>query len=189
MKLIKKSIVVIIFLLILASFYIIFFTDAEENKDTQAPTIGSITGDTFGTAGRSTTIYATFTDNIGVSDAKLHYKKISENVWRSISIISGNADIVISSDSNEDWQYYITVNDKANNGPVGNPSNDGSIYYTITVNFENKEIPRYVFLEEGTTSWCEKCPSVRDILHELFESGEYKFYYVSLVEDKNENYI
>ena len=43
-----------------------------------------------------------------------------------------------------------------------------------------------VLLEEGTATWCVNCPAVAQILHEMYESGEYDFYYVTLVDDKNQ---
>ncbi|MCX6665340.1 MAG: Ig-like domain-containing protein [Euryarchaeota archaeon] len=49
-----------------------------------------------------------------------------------------------------------------------------------------EQYPHTVFIEEGTASWCKDCPVVADILHELYDSGDYRFYYVSLVHDKND---
>jgi len=187
MKLIIKAAVsIVIVVLIVASAYIIFFTDTDENKDNEPPTIDTITGDTTGTMGKITTIYVTFSDNIGVTEAILHYKTASEESWHSTSIINGSANIVIPSDFKENWLYYVTADDAANNGPIGDPSTDGSSYYTITVSFENIDLTHYVFIEEGTVTWCEDCPVIRDIIHELFESEEYNFYYVSMVLDKND---
>ena len=48
-----------------------------------------------------------------------------------------------------------------------------------------KEFVHTVFIEEGTGTWCKNCPNVAGILHELYESGDYNFYYVSMIEDKN----
>ncbi|HDN51503.1 MAG TPA: hypothetical protein ENG06_07015 [Thermoplasmatales archaeon] len=42
-----------------------------------------------------------------------------------------------------------------------------------------------VFCEEATTTTCHACPAVSDILHDIYTSGQYPFYYVSLVADKN----
>lgn len=43
-----------------------------------------------------------------------------------------------------------------------------------------------VFIEEGTAEWCNNCPTVADMLHDLYTSGDYRFYYMSLVHDKND---
>ena len=42
-----------------------------------------------------------------------------------------------------------------------------------------------VFIEEGTATWCVNCPNIAEILHELYEVGDYNFYYVSMVYDEN----
>jgi thiol-disulfide isomerase/thioredoxin len=42
-----------------------------------------------------------------------------------------------------------------------------------------------VFIEEGTATWCVNCPNIAAILHELYSSGNYRFYYVSLIGDKS----
>jgi len=182
------AIVLIIAILLGSSAYVIFFTGEEKNdgiRDTEAPTIDSITGGTTGTTGKITTISVTFSDNIEVIVATMYYKTESADSWSNTSILSGSADIVIPSDSDEDWYYYVVVDDAAGNGPVGDPSVDGSVYYTITVSKTPQDLVHYVFIEEGTGTWCDNCPAVSDILHDLYESGKYNFYYVSMVEDKN----
>lgn len=42
-----------------------------------------------------------------------------------------------------------------------------------------------VLIEEGTATWCTNCPAVATILHNLYDSGEFNFYYVGMVDDKN----
>jgi len=110
-----------------SSYYIISVTDSI------APVISSITGSTTGTTGETTTITTSFSDNIGVSEATLYYKSASAGGYSSTSILSGSADILLPIDSVEEWYYYVTVDDSAGNGPVGDPSVDGSMYYTISV--------------------------------------------------------
>ena len=190
MKLILKvTIILVISLLIISSVYVIFF-DVEEDKngvvDNEPPTINPSTGNTTGTSGKITTISVTFSDNVNVTKAIMYYRSASADSWSNTSILSGTADIVIPSDSVEDWYYYVTVDDAAGNGPVGNPSSDGSIYYTIDVKRDIENLVHTVFIEEGTATWCESCPVVAEILHELYDSGEYSFYYVSMVEDGND---
>lgn len=184
----KVAVVVVIAILLISSTYVIFFTGKENNriKDTDAPTINDITGETTGTTGKITTITVTFSDNINVTNATLYYKSESAYSWSNTSILSGNADIVIPSDSDEDWYYYVTVDDAAGNGPVGDPSTDGSSYYTITVSKNVEDLVHYVFIEEGAVSWCDNCPAVAEILYELYHSDKYNFYYVSMVADKND---
>ena len=102
-------------------------------SDNDLPSIDSITGNTVGTTGETTTISATFSDNIGVTVATLYYKTASAGSYSSTSILSGSAGIAIPLNSIESWYYYVTVDDAAGTGPVGNPSVDGSVYYTVTV--------------------------------------------------------
>lgn len=49
---------------------------------------------------------------------------------------------------------------------------------------EEPEYVRHVFIEEGTATWCEYCPFAAEILHDLYKSGDYNFYYVGMIEDK-----
>ncbi|PNX49531.1 MAG: hypothetical protein BV456_08890 [Thermoplasmata archaeon M8B2D] len=174
------------FILILILVYFVFFTnDDSENKDEIPPIIDIETKNTTANPGEIINILVTFSDNVKVTKAVLYYKSASAKDWDSTSIISGSADIEIPSGPVEDWYYYVTVDDAAGNGPIGNPSNDGSIYYTITVEEQEFDLVHNVFIEEGTGTWCSNCPEVANILHELYESGDYNFYYVSLIEDKN----
>jgi len=110
-----------------ADFYTITVTDND------APEITSITGDTTGTTGETTTITASFTDNIDVTEATLYYKLASAGTYNSKTILTGTAEVDIPLDTIETWHYYITIDDAAGNGPIGNPSTDGTTYYTITV--------------------------------------------------------
>ena len=173
--------VLIIAILLISSVYIVYFTLGKDVDD-KLPSIGDITGDTTGKKGDFITILATFSDNIKVTNATLYYKKISDIEWNSKSILSGRFDIQLN--YQENLQYYVTVDDAAGNGPVGKPSTDGSIFYTITVvdeNNEGNEYTRNVFLEEASFTTCTYCPIVAGILYDLYTSGDYNFYYVTLI--------
>ena len=180
--------VIVIAILLVSSVYVIFFTG--EDVDNEPPSIGTITGNTTGKTGESITISVTFSDNINVTNATMFYKTTSANNWSSMSILSGSVNIYIPKNSDEDWYYYVTVDDAAGNGPVGNPSTNGSVYYTITVsdNGDNgdDEFVHTVFIEEATATWCAPCPQVAAILHDLYETKNYQFYYVSMVHDVND---
>ena len=179
----------IIAILLISSVYIIFFTN-EENIDNESPVIDTITGDTAGKKGEKITISATFSDNINVTTATLHYKTASADEWSSTSILSGRADISLTSE--ESVYYYITVDDAAGNGPVGDPSTDGSAYYTITILKKAKDVDdqeefvHTVFIEEATSTTCAPCTKVASIIADLYKSGDYNFYYVSLIQDKSD---
>jgi len=49
-----------------------------------------------------------------------------------------------------------------------------------------KEYTHTVFLEEATATWCPYCPAMANAIHSIYESGEYPFYYISLISDKND---
>jgi len=174
--------------------------DNKELNDTLAPTITSITGDLMGDAGTTITITTTFLDDVAVTSAKLYYKPATALAWSSKSVLSGSANLDLPMDSNESWYYYVTVNDAAGNGPVGDPSIDGSSYYTIMVMNSNTMPPeendtngggpnydqnatRFVFIEIGTKIVCSECPKISLLMNELYTSGDYPFYYVSLPQD------
>ena len=173
------------------------FTTQPNNElnDTFAPTISFVTGDLTGNAGSTITITSTFFDNVAVTSAKLYYKPATTFAWSSKSILSGSANLSLPTDSNESWYYYVTVDDAVGNGPIGDPSSDGSAYYTIIVktlddnntngNDGNTEqnSSRFVFIELGTKIVCSECPKVSIILNDLYNSGGYLFYYVSLPQD------
>lgn len=55
----------------------------------------------------------------------------------------------------------------------------------ITMPSTTSEFTHSVFIEEGTTTWCPNCPNAAEALYSLYESGEYPFYFVALVIDKN----
>jgi thiol-disulfide isomerase/thioredoxin len=194
MRLIGKLFTVIVMLGILlgASAYIIIYTEEDANnggKDTTPPQITDITGNFTVTAGHTATITALFSDNINITDATLYYKLAGSTTWTTDSILSGSADIYIPPGTTSNYYYYVTVDDAAGNGPVGKPSLDGSLYYTITVQPSDtngdEELLHTVFVEESTATWCTNCPNVANILHSLYESKKYNFYYVALINDTN----
>jgi hypothetical protein len=52
-------------------------------------------------------------------------------------------------------------------------------------NTRNEEYTHTVFVEEGTATTCPYCPIMAKELHQIYESGEYPFYYVAMVVDKS----
>lgn len=184
-------VILILACFIIASAYFAFFIgeNDKEKSDKEPPKIISITGNTTVTAGETVTIVADFTDNVNVTKAVLFYKSASDSSWKNKSILNGSITLDIPPTPVEDWYYYIIVNDAAGNGPVGDPSVDGTKYYTITVtspsdgNNDNTPHSHTVFIEESTAMSCKFCPAVGEKLHELYESGKYDFYYVTLVQD------
>lgn len=186
MKRLLYLLTTIIIVIILISSVFIYFNFSNNNPiDNSDPSIDDITGNTTGTAGKITNIEVLFSDNINVTEAIIYYKSASSVEWNFNSILSGSYAIEIPKIPIEDWYYYVTVDDEAGNGPVGDPSNDGSSFFTISVKEDVRNLVHNVFIEEGTGTWCHNCPEVANILHDLYESGNYNFYYVSLIEDIN----
>jgi hypothetical protein len=49
---------------------------------------------------------------------------------------------------------------------------------TVTENFTHT-----VFVEEGTGTWCKYCPIASENLYTIFNTSDYPFYFVALIED------
>lgn len=168
--------------------------DEEKERDTTPPTLEVITKNKAVDEGDTLTIEVNFSDNVNVTEATLFYKKQDDTAFLNKSILSKTAPLQFPEGDWDDWEYYVTVNDAAGNGPVGDPSNNGSSTYKITVikkdngndPSDNETKPRYIFVEEGTAESCGNCPDVADYLHELAEEGNLNFYYVSLINEHPE---
>lgn len=164
---------------------------SDESNDTTPPTVSVISKDFTVYQGEQARILINYTDNVNVTQATLFYRKENENTWQTVSILSKSYTIDIAKDETRNYQYYITVNDNAENGPVGDPSTNGSRFYTITVlkkstSDENITIERAVFIEEATATWCSNCPEASLAVHAAYEAQEHPFYYVTMVQDENQ---
>ena len=53
-------------------------------------------------------------------------------------------------------------------------------YDPLTVEFTHN-----VFAEDTTATWCSNCPTAAEALYNIYQSGDYPFYFVSLVDDKS----
>jgi hypothetical protein len=67
-------------------------------------------------------------------------------------------------------------NENQNDEPIDDNGNDND-----DDNNGNLDTSHHVFIEETTDPDCEPCVAVGEYLHELYESGDYPFYYISLV--------
>jgi len=50
-------------------------------------------------------------------------------------------------------------------------------------NTKNEEFTHTVFIEEGTATWCPYCPAMATALYNIYESEDYPFYFVALIQD------
>ncbi len=166
---------------------------SEDNvtEDTEPPTITVISKDITMFQGEQKEININYSDNTNVTKATLFYRSETESQWQSASILSKSYTFAAASDETKTYHYYVTVEDKNGNGPVGDPSTDGSRFYTITIlknsgSDDDENIQRAVFLEEGTATWCSNCPEAAEAIHDAYERQNTPFYYVSMVEDENQ---
>jgi thiol-disulfide isomerase/thioredoxin len=56
---------------------------------------------------------------------------------------------------------------------------------TTGSNTVNEDFTHTVFVEKGTATWCPACPGMARKLKSVYESGDYPFYYVSMVVDES----
>ncbi|MBS3778729.1 MAG: hypothetical protein KGY50_05520, partial [Candidatus Thermoplasmatota archaeon] len=182
-------VVAIIIAVVLTGSILLYSEDS--STDNEMPTLTVSSKDFSVFQGEQAEIMVNYSDNEKVTDATLFYRKETESSWESVSIIDQSYTLEIANDETKNYQYYVTVNDKAGNGPVGEPSADGSTFYSINVlkqstSDENVTINRAVFIEEATATWCSNCPEAAEIIHDSYTDQTVPFYYVSMVEDKNE---
>ncbi len=187
------------FVIIIAAIIILvaaLFIVSNGEIDETAPFLDVITKDTTAYEGDLVSIEVNFSDNDKVSYAEIFYKRVIDTNFTSKSIMNKTANISIPVGSGEDWEYYVLINDPSGNGPIGDPSINGSLTYDILVLEKNDDnnssddtgYQRSVFIEECSAESCHNCPEVAKNLHELYESGDYNFHYVTLIdEDSNAN--
>jgi hypothetical protein len=173
-------------IIIISGISIYYFWDTSEDKEPLE--ITAITGNISAKQGQYTMITVNFSDVQQISSALIFYRKESQTIWNNASIISGSYSISIPREGLDNWHYYVVVYDKDETEPIGNPSIDGSVYYTITVSLadpNDEQLVHTVFIEKATSTTCRYCPYVADKIHQLYTSGNYQFHYVNMVDDKN----
>lgn len=109
---------------------------APTEPDNSAPSITAVTRDTAGTTGEAKTVYATITDNVGVSGATVHYTPI-DGTETSTAMNRGDNDlwsatVPIASDKVGSITYYITTTDAAAN--IARDPAAGTYFITVTDN-------------------------------------------------------
>jgi len=57
--------------------------------------------------------------------------------------------------------------------------------YNDTIQTTSTDFTHTVFLEECTATWCPNCPYGAEALYNIYQSGDYPFHYVALVDDMN----
>jgi len=123
-----------------------------------------------------------FNENISIDQQATFQKSIT---WNGDVTESNVMVIVVVSNSQQNKGYA----DPPRKNPFGAYYNDATAaatpghigYNTVTTNFTHT-----VFVEEGTATWCPYCPAMANALHTAYETGDYPFYFVAMVDDKNE---
>lgn len=179
----------IIALIILTGTLILSSNDSAD--DTNPPDLSVISKNFSVYQGENAQILVNFSDNVNVTNATIHYRKETESTWQTGSILSASYTLSIDEEETKNYQYFVTINDKAGNGPVGDPSTNGNKFYIISVlkkstSPENVTINRPVFIEEATATWCSNCPESSQVIHDAYEDQNQPFYYVSMIEDENQ---
>ena len=60
----------------------------------------------------------------------------------------------------------------------------GTITIVVPDNQGSQEVTHTVLVEDGTWTECKNCPEVAKAVHDLYESGDYNFYYISMIDDR-----
>jgi len=68
--------------------------------------------------------------------------------------------------------------------PNNGGNNGGTITIVVPDNQGSQEITHTVLVEDGTWTECKNCPEVAKTVHDLYESGDYNFYYISMIDDE-----
>jgi len=56
-------------------------------------------------------------------------------------------------------------------------------------NTVNEDFTHTVFVEEGTAEWCPYCPAMAEALNSVYQSGDYPFYFVSLITENRQGIV
>jgi hypothetical protein len=112
--------------------------------DDTSPSSISGSGDIPATTGESFTVFAKFTDNIGLDSVKIYYRKVSTTTWMDTTVTVGtddtytvtNGDLsIVTTTDDPDWKYYFVAEDAAT---LSANYGTASVPYTVTVTDNDK---------------------------------------------------
>lgn len=121
-----------------------------------------------------------FNDDISIDYLDTYQDTI---VWEG-DVLEDNA-IVFAAVFNTEWYQGYAYPPSSN--PFDAHYNDaaaGATPGTTDYNQVTENFTHTVFLEEGTATWCQFCPDMANALYSIYQSGDYPYYFVALVEDK-----
>jgi len=67
--------------------------------------------------------------------------------------------------------------------PIEENSSGGTIKIVSSDSQSPSKVVHTVLVEDGTWTECKNCPEVAKAVHNLYESGNYRFYYISMIDD------
>ena len=144
------------------------------------PAKPTISGPTSGETGTSYTYTAVTTDPDG--DKVFYCFDWGDGDEFCTNLYDSGEQITSSHTWDSDGDYTVTVKATDENGAESEPA---TLKVSMPLTHSKNINTHTVLAEMGSTTWCPSCPPADEKIEELYESGEYPFYYVSLVYDTN----
>jgi len=121
-----------------------------------------------------------FNDDISIDYLDTYEDTI---VWEG-DVQENNA-IVFAAVFNAEWyQGYARPPSQKPFDAHYNDAAAGTTPGTTDYNQVTEDFTHTVFVEEGTATWCPYCPDMANALYSIYQSGDYPYYFVALVDDK-----
>jgi len=144
------------------------------------PAKPTISGPTSGETGKSYTYTAVTTDPDG--DKVFYCFNWGDGDEICTDLYNSGQEATVSHTWNSDGDYTITVKATDENGAESEPA---TLKVTMPLTHPKSMNTHTVLAEMGSTTWCPNCPAADERIEELYSSGNYPFYYVTLVYDAN----
>ena len=153
------------------------FGSTNLNNPPEKPTIS---GPTSGETGTSYTYTAVTTDPDG--DRVFYCFDWGDGDEFCTNLYNSGEQVTASHTWDSDGDYTVTVKATDENGAESEPA---TLKVSMPLTYSKSMNTHTVLAEMGSTKWCPSCPPADEKIEELYETGNYPFYYVSLVYDAN----
>ena len=144
------------------------------------PAKPTISGPASGETGKSYTYTAVTTDPDG--DKVFYCFDWGDGDEICTDLYNSGQEVTVSHTWNSDGDYTITVKATDENGAESEPA---TLKVTMPLVKPKSMNTHTVLAEMGSTTWCPSCPPADEQIEALYSSGNYPFYYVTLVYDTN----
>ena len=144
------------------------------------PAKPTISGPSSGEAGKSYTYTAVTTDPDG--DKVFYCFDWGDGDEFCTNLYASGQQVTASHTWSDKGDYTVTVKATDENGAESEPA---TLKVTMPLTYAKSISTHKVLAEIGSTTWCPSCPPADEKIEELYDSGDYPFYYVSLVYDTN----